>query len=258
MNIETYHPSGQLSPYIKNYLVIESEDERVNRIFPGTSLVMAFRYKGQIRHFTNSFYEGLPPFVLSGMRKSGRLINYSKGAGNILVLFKEAGARAFIKEPLHEVFEESVSLDNFAGYRELSSLEEQLATATSNEMRVRQVEMFLLSRLQQDDKPDLLISPALERIRLANGVIRIKELADSLCMSLDPFEKRFRRVVGATPKQFSYLIRMQSIVKTGLQKQALVETAFNAGYFDQAHFNKDFKLFTGQTPTEFLKSPRYW
>lgn len=257
MNIENYHPSPQLSPFIKSYLVIESEDDRVNRIFPGTSLVMAFRYKGQIKQFTNRSYEGLPPFVLSGMRKSGRLINYSKGSGNILVLFKEAGVRAFIKEPLHEVFEESVSLDNFTGYRGLSLLEEQLAAAPSNEMRVRQVETFLLSKLK-DDQPDLLISTALERIRQANGLIRVKELADSLCMSLDPFEKRFRRAVGATPKQFSYLVRMHSIVKTGLQNQALVETAFDAGYFDQAHFNKDFKLFTGQTPTEFLKTPRYW
>jgi len=44
----------------------------------------------------------------------------------------------------------------------------------------------------------------------------------------------------------------------GSRRHALTETAFDAGYFDQPHFNKDFKLFTGQTPTDFLKSPIFW
>jgi AraC-like DNA-binding protein len=98
----------------------------------------------------------------------------------------------------------------------------------------------------------------LDRIHLTKGIIRIKDLADALCISQDAFEKRFRRVVGITAKQFSYIIRMRYIISNGLRKQTLAEVAFNAGYFDQPHFNKDFKLFTGLTPTDFLKSPVFW
>jgi len=257
MNVSVHIPTKLLSPFIKNYLVIESQDELVNRVLPDTSLVMAFRYKGQVSYLANDAKKELPPFVISGLRKSGRLINYSKDTGNILVIFKEAGAHAFIKEPLYELFEDSISLDSFRGYQNISIIEEQLAGATNNRQRIALIEQFLLSKLY-NYKPDPLILSALERIHSAKGIIKIKDLAGVLFISQDAFEKRFRRLAGVSPKQFSYIIRMRSIVNNGLKKQALAETAFDAGYFDQPHFNKDFKLFTGQTPTDFLKSPSFW
>ena len=257
MNIERHIPGKLLSPFIKTYLTIACEDELVNRVLPDTSLVMAFRYKGHVRYLSNETQKDLPSSVVSGLRKSGRLINYAKDTGNILVLFKEAGAHAFIREPLYELFEESVSLDHFTGYQNISIIEEQLAGAANNTQRIALIEQVLISKLYHH-KPDLLILAALEKIHTAKGIIRIKDLAHTLCISLDAFEKRFRRVVGVSPKQFAYIIRMKSIVSNGLKRQTLTETAFEAGYFDQPHFNKDFKLFTGQTPTDFLKSPRFW
>jgi AraC-like DNA-binding protein len=257
MNIDAHIPTEMLRPFIKTYLIIESQDEIINRVMPETSLVLAFRYKGLVRQLTNDTTVTLPASVVSGLRKSGRLINYAKDSGNVLVIFREAGANAFIREPLHELFEESVSLDSFASYRNVSVVEEQLAKTTDTFQRIALVEQFLLSKLYHH-KPDTLILAALERIHFAKGVIRIKDLADTLCISQDAFEKRFRRVVGIPPKQFSYIIRMRSIINSDLKKQTLAEAAFHAGYFDQPHFNKDFKLFTGQTPTDFLKSPSAW
>ena len=243
----------------------------MNRVLPDTSLVMVFRYKGLVNYLVNDRKEALPSFTLSGLRRSGRLINYTKGTGNILVIFKEGGATPFIKEPLYELFEESVSLDCCAGYQDLSIIEEELAGATNNRQRIDLVERFLLSRLTnqaagsrnhfpdpRSHPADPLIVTALGRIRMAKGMIRIKELADTLYISQDAFEKRFRRVVGVSPKQFSYIIRMRSILRSGLRVQTLTGAAFDAGYFDQPHFNKDFKLFTGLTPTDFVKSPVYW
>lgn len=257
MNIDAYIPTLSLQPFIRKYLIIESGEGMLNRIFPDTSLVMAFRFKGKVSYQVNDLKEALPSSTISGLRKSGRLINYSKDAGNILVIFREAGASALISEPLYELFEESVSLDNLAGYRNLSMVEDQLAAASNNAQRVRVIEQFLLSRLCHH-KPDNLVATALEKIHLSNGLTRIKDLADILCISQDAFEKRFRRVVGISPKQFSYIIRMKSVVGSGLKASTLAEAAFNAGYFDQPHFNKDFKLFTGQTPTDFLRTPPRW
>jgi AraC-like DNA-binding protein len=257
MNIDARTPTKALSPFIKTFLIIESQDERINKVMPDTSLVMAFRFKGSVSYLTNGTKKDLSPFVVSGLRKSGRHIHYSKDAGNILVIFKEAGANAFLTEPLHELAEDSISLDNFFGFQNLSSLEDHLAEAMNNTQRINVIEQFLLSKLYYR-KPDALILAALERIRLANGIIKIKDLADTLCISQDAFEKRFRRTVGISPKQFSYIVRMRYIISLGVKKQTLTETAFHAGYYDQPHFNKDFKLFTGQSPSEFLKAPVFW
>jgi AraC-like DNA-binding protein len=89
-------------------------------------------------------------------------------------------------------------------------------------------------------------------------MIKIKELADAHYLSQDAFEKRFRRVVGTSPKQFSTIIKIKSIVDNKPQNGSLTQMALEAGYFDQPHFNKEFKLFTGLSPTDFFKIPQAW
>ena len=252
MTIAAIKPGESLSPFILTYLIIDSQEGGTNNVLPDTSLVMAFHYKGKISDTGGT----LPSSSVSGLRKSLRSFNYSKDTGNILVLFKEGGAAAFFKNPLHHLFNETVSIDQWISHRELAIIEEQLAGAKNNTQRINRLESFLLSSLY-GHKPDKLISAALQKIRLANGLIRIKDLADTLYISQDAFEKRFRRVVGASPKQFSSIIRMKSITGRGPAKQKLANIAFDAGYCDQSHFNNDFKLFTGQTPGDFFKSPAH-
>jgi len=257
MKLEEYIPTELLRPFIKSYRIVESEVEMTNRILPSTSLVAAFRYKGQVSYIADSKQEYLPASTISGLRKSVRLIHYLPNSATIIVLFKETGAKAFFSEPLYELFEESISLDTFIKRHTIEIIEEQLAEAQNNIQRIAIIEQFLLSRLGSHT-PDKLISTAVEIIHSTKGAIKIKELADTLYISNDAFEKRFRKVVGTSPKQFSSIIRMETIVTQKQQAENLAEIAFNAGYYDQSHFNKDFKLFTGQTPTAFYKSPNFW
>lgn len=251
-------PSDLLRPYVHSYRIVESVHGQVNRVLPATSLVMAFRYRGRVSYEANHIKSDLSTMVISGLRKSGRLMNYEKATSNIVVLFTETGASAFIKEPLHELFEKSVSLDNLSGYRDITQLEDKLAEANNDQQRIRLIEQFLLIRLQYI-KPDGLTNHALRHIHASNGSLRIKELASLLCISQDAFGKRFRKVVGVAPKQFANIIRMKSIIsRSEMKAHRLNELAFNAGYFDQSHFNKDFKTFTGLTPTDFSRSPVFW
>ena len=257
MKIVDLIPTEQLKPFIKTYRIIESQDEMVNRVLPNTSLAIAFRCKGNVTYIRENHHDKLPISTISGIRKSVRLINYSKDTTTIVVQFKEAGVKAFFKEPLHELFEESVSLDNFVPQQKIAIIEELLAEAKTNNQKIAIIEQFLLSGLH-DYKPDKLISAAIAIIQYKKGIIKIKELTDTLCISQDAFEKRFRKTVGSSPKQFCYVVRLQSIINQKQSHQNLIDLAFDAGYFDQSHFNKDFRLFTGQTPSEFFKFPSFW
>lgn len=257
MKFEEYIPTDLLRPFIKTYRIIESQGEMTNRVLPNTSLAIAFCYKGQVSYISDTKQEHLPTSTISGLRKSVRLIRYLENTATIIVLFKETGAKAFFNEPIYELFEESICLDNFIKQHTIAIIEEQLAESQNNIQRVAIIEQFLLSKLY-NYTADKLISTAVEKIHLANGAIKIKDLADTLYISNDAFEKRFRRVVGTSPKRFSTIIRLESIVKQKQSAQNFADIAFNAGYYDQAHFNKDFKVFTGQTPTEFYKSSTFW
>jgi len=251
MQIEAYIPTAALRPFILKYLVVESVDELTNRVLPDTSVVMVFRYKGTVSYLTGDSKMNVPSAAVSGLRRSVRLINYTSGTGNILVMFREACAAAFFNEPLHELFNESISLDNFAGPKNTSIIEAQLSEAKNNDEKIKLIEQFLLTRMRPHE-PDKPILNAIENIKAMKGIVRIKDLAASFYISQDVFEKRFRKVVGTTPKQYAYTVRLRSIIEVGL-RQSFIQTALNAGYYDQAHFNKDFKQFTGQTPTDFFK-----
>jgi AraC-like DNA-binding protein len=229
----------------------------VNRVLPGTSFAMAFRFRGQISYLSESEKTALPAVTFSGLRKSVRLINYAPETSALIVQFKETGISAFFRQPLHELFEESVSLDNFFPQSEIAIIEERLAEAKTNATRIAVVEQFLCSKLSFT-KPDALVQEAITRIYSNRGALRISELADGLYISQDAFEKRFRKVTGTSPKQFSSIVKMKSIIGQNPVPSSFLDMALDNGYYDQSHFNKDFKLFTGLTPTDFFKSGQYW
>lgn len=250
-------PSPGLKPFVKAYRIIESVAGTINRILPDTSVAMAFRYQGEIGYVTESGKIQLPIATLSGLRKSARLINYAPNSAAFIVIFKEAAASSFLREPAHHLFGESVALDNFFSQSEILCVEEKLALAVNHHERVKIVEEFLYARVQQK-QPDLLVAEAISRIRNNRGIIKVSNLANSLAISKDAFEKRFRKTTGASPKQFASIVRLKSLIENKSAHSSLLDLAFNHGYYDQAHFSKDFKLFTGQTPSEFFRSSLFW
>ncbi|MBK6996402.1 MAG: AraC family transcriptional regulator [Lewinellaceae bacterium] len=127
------------------------------------------------------------------------------------------------------------------------------ATATTDIQRIKIVEQFLLSHLK-DIETDKLIVEAVKIIYQSNGTIRIKEINEKLFISQSPFEKRFRKVVGTTPKKFASIIRFNKILDQLDYSKSLLEICYENNFFDQAHFIKDFKKFTGATPENFKRN----
>ncbi|WP_249219855.1 helix-turn-helix domain-containing protein [Chitinophaga sp. HK235] len=257
MLLKPYIPSAPLQPFIQAYKIIESQDARVNRVLPDTTPAIAFRYKGRINYLSDQQANPVPAAVISGLRSSVRLINYQENTAAIIVQFKPAGAAAFFKTPLHELFEHSVSLDNFISRQQTAIIEEQLAEAKTTHERITVIETLLLSLLH-GSKQDNLILNVLQQIQTTQGDLPIKNLAASNYLSQDAFEKRFRKTIGTSPKQYASIIRLKSLITRKQPTQSLTDLALDAGYFDQAHFNKSFKRFTGLTPSHFFQSPLFW
>jgi AraC-like DNA-binding protein len=257
MNLQTYLPTEKLRPFIKSYLFIECENDRENRVLPDTSIVLAFRYQGRISVQENGLTTTLPASVVSGIRKQSRLIQYRKGTANLLVVFREGVAAAFFKEPIHELAGLSVPLDCLTGFPHTREIEERLATAPDNAHRIALVEQMLLSRLTHSST-DRLVLHAIEKIRSGRGLLRMKELIQDLPLSQDPFEKRFRQLTGTSPKQFSSIVRLKSAIDQHRRVGSLTQLALETGYYDQSHFIKDFKGFTGLSPLNFFHTAVYW
>ena len=142
-------------------------------------------------------------------------------------------------------------------FHDVDEVSGRLNDAKSSKERVSIVEQILMKQLKHRAVDSLIIHAA-QKIAANSARIRIRDLIQTLNISRDAFEKRFRQTIGTTPKQFSSIVRMRKLIETGKDEKSLTELAYDFGYFDQSHFIKDFKLFTGRTPSSFFKSARFW
>ena len=255
MKIYKFLPSSFVSSFVKEFTIIESELEANSTVLPDTSFAMAFRFRGNVLNTETN--EVIPDNVISGLRRSPRFFQYEAMTSNLIVVFKESGFASFTKIPAHELFEESIASENVFLANELTEISERLATAKSHIDRIAIVENFLLRKLIPSN-PDNLVVHAIQIINKERGMVRMKDLSASLHLSQDPFEKRFRALIGCTPKHYASVIRLKNLIRNYTSNTSLTQASYDAGYFDQSHFIKDFRQFTGHSPRSFFASARYW
>lgn len=247
MKVHQFLPSDLLKPFVSRFLVTESEGDLTRQLLPGTAPVMALRFKGAI--YLNDTDLG---FGITGISRVARPVHYTSGSAVLLVLFREGGAAAFINMPLNELSGLTANLDNVFPAEQVRRLEESLDMVQTHAQRVVMVENFLVAQLKTNDK-DQMISKAVDMIKSSKGNYKIKDLAAALNINIDSFEKRFRAQAGISPKHFSSIVRIQSVISTYQPHQNLTAISMETGFFDQAHFNRDFKIFTGESPGQFFK-----
>jgi AraC-like DNA-binding protein len=249
--VRSFTPVPILQPYIDAITIIESAGETIYKVLPGTGLVMGFQYKGRISRLSDLGDELLSVSGITGLQDSAVTFRNTAHTGTVLVSFKPAGAAAFFPIPIHELFRSSIDLEELVARAELLPLQEKLCEAATDQSKFSIVEDFLLSRLNST-APDKLVSRAVDLINQSKGNIRISDLAKQLYTSQSPLEKRFRSIVGSSPKKFASIVRMKHVLDTGNRSGSLTGLAHQTGFYDQAHFIKDFKNLTGETPESFF------
>jgi len=244
-------PSSNLKSYIKHYIISEADNQQDHKVLPNTSIVIGFQYKGKLSLLSDGKENQLSSIGVTGLHDQFRIFKNSESIGSVLVYFNELGASHFLRAPLHELFTQSISLDNFVTQSWFDDIEEQLSEAKSDAQRIQIVEKFLLSQFQFS-ATDLLVKSAVDRIYGAKGIIRMIDLAEELNISQSPLEKRFRKTIGTTPKKFASMVRLKTLINQYTGAKSMADLCYEFGYYDQAHFIKDFKQFTGETPEKFL------
>lgn len=252
MKFDKHFPTDKLRDYIKYYVVSENNLESQYKVFPSSGLVIGFQYKGQLATVNNNTENRLTSAGITGISDSYKIFKNSVDIGTILVYFTETGFTHFASHPANELFNLSLSLDDIFEKSKVNEVEEKLAIASTDKQRIKIVEQFLCAQLK-DIETDQLIVEAIKLIYQSKGTIRVKDLNEKLFISQSPFEKRFRKVVGTTAKKFASIVRFNSVLDNMNETKSLTEICYENNFFDQAHFIKDFKQFTGDTPENFKR-----
>lgn len=250
----TFIPGKLLQPFVRK-ITIEESHNVVYKVLPVPGLVMGFQYSGTLFSVEGAKTEQLQNAGITGFPTHWRLFKTAPDTGTVLVHFRETAAGMFFREPLHEISGKSIPLDQLIPFVHLKEVEDKLSEARSDVARANIVESFLVSRLQPRLN-DALIGEAVRQIYLNGGVVRIGELAKNLNLSKSPFEKRFRKTTGTSPKKFASVVQFQNALSLFDPGRSLTELSLAAGYFDQSHFIRHFRSMTGESPDRFFAATK--
>ena len=90
----------------------------------------------------------------------------------------------------------------------------------------------------------------------ARGDASVAAVARALGLSERQLERRVLLRIGLPPKRLARLLRFERAVALANATASLTETALAAGYADQSHFIREFRRFSGATPSAILRRPR--
>ncbi|MDH6219719.1 helix-turn-helix domain-containing protein [Streptomyces pseudovenezuelae] len=182
------------------------------------------------------------------------LFEYPTPVWLVGVHFKPWGMSPFVDMPATELRDRWVPVDA-VWQRSVDRIRNQVGAAAAPAESLRVVEEELRSRLAEAPSRGLaLVQHTGGRLETSYGAVQVGALADAAGVSGNHLATQFTSHVGVTPKRVARIYRFARLILSvdALRPVDWSDLAQTAGYFDRAHFSREFKDFTGHTPTEFL------
>jgi AraC-like DNA-binding protein len=184
----------------------------------------------------------------------GRFTRTLEGRGMVFgVKFLPGGFRPFLGRPVSTIT--GLSLPINAVFADADDIEAQVLALKSPEEMVKVMSHFLLARVPASDENVGRVARIVAGIVDDRGITQVEQLALRENMNKRALQRLFSDYVGASPKWVINRYRMHEAV----EQLALgrppdwTALALDLGYFDQAHFIRDFKALVGQSPAEYTR-----
>jgi AraC-like DNA-binding protein len=254
----SHTPSPPLNFYINSFY---SPNEILplprEKILPLPGLDLKINFGGGFQVFdadqSKPFTTLTESWVL-GLWTKSHVVDWPEDLQYIAVNFKPGGTYPFLGLPLSELQNQIVSLDAIWGTF-AAELRERLYAAPTIQARFALLEQFLLARLQEPPSGLKVVQFAVAEIAHHHGIVSIRELSERMGMSQKHLIVQFKQMVGCTPKELGRLYRFGDILASIDLTQPVDWTliAHQFYFHDQSHFIRDFREFSGHTPSDYLR-----
>ena len=183
------------------------------------------------------------PFVVDAERDAP--------SGIIGVEFTSCGAYRFFNLRQSECKNRILNLGEILGDA-IHDIEMRIAEQKKPDDKIRLLQSYLISQFAKT-QPDTVFDFCVQQIRKTNGGISIKQLEKSTGYSSRWLNMKFEERIGMSPKSLCAVIRFQTIYRALLLHPQSIhqnKSYYNL-YYDQSHFIREFKRFTGTSPAKF-------
>jgi AraC-like DNA-binding protein len=200
-----------------------------------------------------------PPEFAMGVRDAYFAVDGACAPAYLNVWLAPLGAYTLLGLPIDRIAGQTVDLVDLLG-PEAHRLADQVRDAPSWHARFTLIDQFLLRRREQGPRPAPEVAWAWHRLVETAGAAPIGGIAREVGWSHRHLIARFRREIGLAPKAAARLVRFDGVWRyvderasspASGRSWSWSRVAAEAGYADQAHLIRDFRRFTGTTPTRF-------
>jgi len=258
MNYQTYPPHPDLEALVKCYWTLEvpaDMNAQRQRIIPDGCIEMFFILGEDIKRYTSEIdFIIQPREMVLGQITEPFFIEPTGYVNSFAVRFYPYGFGSFVNTAIKELANKETPIALLFGEKPANELGQKIIQANDTEERIEIVTRFLLDRLKNKVTVDHIVKTTIDTILLTGGSASINTILGDDLSKRRQLERKFLKQVGLSPKQLGKVIRLQTALKMLLQEQSetLTKIAYESEYYDQAHFIKDFKEFTGINPKQFL------
>ncbi|MEL7120775.1 MAG: AraC family transcriptional regulator, partial [Bacteroidota bacterium] len=259
MILERYNIPERFDKYVaellyhKNYFPVHDRD----KYLPDGTINIVFELTGNAKfifdNITGEQTQKCEDVWFSGVLKD--YITISSHHEEMIVLAIKPGAGfSLIHSDVSEYTNKVVPAVNVFG-DSIANLLDKLKQSSTLKEKFLAIEVWLDKQLKADDFYTSIIKFTIDAIEKSPTQISISQLKRKSGYSEKQFIQIFKKYVGITPKQFHRIVRFNEILSMVEREEAISWThiATTCGYYDQAHFIRDFRHFSGINPKKYLK-----
>ncbi len=184
-----------------------------------------------------------------------KYINRLSGIGRVFgIKFQPGGFYPFARFPMTALTNRTLPLTDVFGAKS-QRFPDTIFALTDERTMVDAANQFLRDRLPKPDETVALINHVVEQISTERTLTRVETVAERVNISPRTLQRLFRQYVGVSPK---WVIRHFRLHEATARLDSgdvldLTRLALDLGYFDQAHFVKDFTAVVGVSPTVYVQ-----
>ncbi len=259
MIYQTHQASEALSKYLVDIIYIKDHypDHDLEKYLPDGTTNIIFELTGHPKYIydntTKTKIQECTDVWFSGVLRDHITIS-AESEEMMVVVFKPGAGYPLTHQSADLTANTVVQADTIFG-PSILKLHAQLKQSETPEDKFQAIETWLSHQFKADDFYTEIIQNAIKTLQEASVENNISELAKASGYSQKQFIQLFKKYVGITPKQLHRITRFNEILSAVEPKERLSWTkiAADCGYFDQAHFIKDFQSFSGLNPKDYLK-----
>jgi AraC-like DNA-binding protein len=242
-------PAAPLRRFIECYWFLSAPEcarHEAQPILPDGCMELVFNIGDPFRRFHPDGTSGPQPRRMLVGQMDHQVTVRPEGRLDVLgVRFRPSGAHPLFRFPMSDLRNALIPLSQVADFPEsLEGLRDDTVRG-----RKRALDAMLEPRFQKARADHAGFDQAVQSVVGAEGRVKVDDLSRDLGVSCRQLERMFRERVGLGPKRFAKVLRFQSVFRrAALEEAPWAALALDCGYYDQAHFIRDFRSFTGKSP----------